>query len=502
MTEDLQFIGPHQPRTPTMRDLAAIFFRHQKLLSVSFLLVLGAGLAYTFLAPTYSSQMKIVVRRGRIDPAITAMPSSAPVVQRDDVSDQDLNSEMELLRDEDVLREVVEKQGLAERTSWLSMLHWDDKEQSTSRAVQQLRSRLDVQPVRKSELITVSYRSSDPQLAAAVLKRVGDAYLRRHSEIQRPSGQQSFFEIQVEESRHALRTAQRDLVRFNRQHQTTSAALERDLTLQKLSESRSLQFGLQASLAENKQRANALDARLRDLPQHRVVQVTNADNPQLQEKLKSRLLELELRRTELLTKFQPSYRLVQEVEQQIAQAKAAIAAEELKPLQNKVTEEDRDYAWANSERVKTGVEIEALQKKQTVAAEQVSTYQAEAQNLAEQAVEQEDLERKLKAAEETFLLYARKREEARISDALDQTGILNVAIAQQPSVPAFPARPLLASLGLVFMAAFFLSSGAAFVAEYVDPSIRTPDEVMRNLGMPVLASLPAPRSIRNVRRLA
>ena len=58
--------------------------------------------------------------------------------------------------------------------------------------------------------------------------------------------------------------------------------------------------------------------------------ITNADNPQLQEKLKSKLLELELRRTELMTKFQPSYRLVQEVDQQIAQAKTAIEAEELK----------------------------------------------------------------------------------------------------------------------------------------------------------------------------
>jgi uncharacterized protein involved in exopolysaccharide biosynthesis len=502
MTEELQFVGSHQPRTPTMRDLAAIFFRHKRLLGISFFLVFGVGFAYTLLTITYSSQMKVVVRRGRIDPAITAMPSSAPLVQRDEVSDQDLNSEMELIRDEDALREVVEKEGLAERRSWSSALHWDDREQRISRAVQRLRNRLDVQPVRKSQLITVSYRSSDPRLAAAILKRVGGTYLRRHSEIQRPTGQQRFFEAQVEESRRALKAAQSDLIRFNRLHETSSAAIERDLTLQKLCESRSVQLGLQASIAENKQRANALDAKLRDLPQHRVVQVTDADNPQLQEKLKSKLLELELRRTELLTKFQPSYRLVQEVEQQIAQAKSAIATEELKPLQDKVTEQDPDYAWANSERVKTGVEIEALEKKQAVATMQVAAYQSRAQNLAEQAVEQEDLERKLKAAEETFLLYARKREEARISDALDQTGILNVAIAQQPTVPAFPVRPLWASLGLVFMAACVLSSGAALVAEYVDSSFRTPGEVTRSLGVPVLAALPAGRPLRTSRRSA
>lgn len=502
MTDELQFAGSHQPRTRTMRDLAAIFFRHKRLLGISFLLVFGVGFAYTLLTPTYSTQMKVVVRRGRIDPAISAVPSSAPLVQRDEVTDQDLNSEMELIRDEDALREVVESEGLAERRSWSSALHWDDREQRISRTVRQLRNQLDVQPVRKSQLITISYRSSDPKLSAAILKRVGQVYLRRHSEIQRPSGQQSFFEAQVEESRRALMAAQIDLVRFNRRHQTSSAAMERDLTLQKLSESRSAQFGLQASIAENKQRANALDAKLRDLPQHRIVQVKDADNPQLQEKLKSKLLELELRRTELLTKFQPSYRLVQEVEQQIAQAKTAIAAEELRPLQDKVTEQDPDYAWANSERVKTGVEIEALEKKQTVAAEQVAAYQSRAQSLAERAVEQEDLERKLRAAEETFLLYARKREEARISDALDQTGILNVAIAQQPGVPAFPVRPLWASLGLVFMAACVLSSGAALVAEYVDPSLRTPDEVTQSLGVPVLASLPAVRPIRTLRRPA
>ena len=38
--------------------------------------------------------------------------------------------------------------------------------------------------------------------------------------------------------------------------------------------------------------------------------------------MKSKLLELQLKRTELLTKFEPSYRLVQEVDQQIAETKS------------------------------------------------------------------------------------------------------------------------------------------------------------------------------------
>ena len=212
--------------------------------------------------------------------------------------------------------------------------------------------------------------------------------------------------------------------------------------MQKLSEAQSADLGLQASIAEAAERVRSLDSKLRDLPPQRVTQVRNADNPQLQEKLKSKLLELELRRTELLTKFQPSYRLVQELDQQITQAKSAIAAEDLKPLRDELTEQNPDYEWASAERIKAQVEKQALEERHSVARVQVARYQLAAEKLGENAVTQDDLERNLKAAEDKYLLYANKREEARIGDALDDDGILNVAIAERPRVPALPVWPL------------------------------------------------------------
>ncbi len=53
----------------------------------------------------------------------------------------------------------------------------------------------------------------------------------------------------------------------------------------------------------------------------------------------------------------------------------------------------------------------------------------------------EDLQREVKAAEENYLLYLQKREEARIADALDKSHILNVAIAEPPNGPC-PAQAL------------------------------------------------------------
>ena len=110
--------------------------------------------------------------------------------------------------------------------------------------------------------------------------------------------------------------------------------------------------------------------------------------------------------------------------------------------------------------------------------------------MGDRAIEQERLLQDLKASEEKYLLYLNKREEGRIGDALDRGGILNVAIAEQATVPSLPELSGLsfAMIGLAF--AGTTSTTLAFVADYLSPAFRTPDEIVGYLGSPVLASLP------------
>jgi capsular polysaccharide biosynthesis protein len=70
---------------------------------------------------------------------------------------------------------------------------------------------------------------------------------------------------------------------------------------------------------------------------------------------------------------------------------------------------------------------------------------------------------------------------------------LNVAIAQQPRVPALPIWSFLAASCFSFIGAFGFSTALVFMTDYLDPSFRTPAEVFEFLGSPVLASLPAIR---------
>ena len=495
MPQELQIVALRGSlSSPTLRDVAAVFFRQKRLLAISFVTIAAAGILYSTLFPSYKAEMKVLLRRGRIDPAVTPTPTPSPAFEHDEITEEELNSEVELLHNDDLLRQVVLETGLAHKT-WTSTLTLQNPEQRTENAVRRLARKLDIQPVRKSRLIAISYISSNATQSAAVLNSLVRGYLAKHAANARPSGQQLFFEQQVNESRILLDEAQGDLIAFSRRQRVVSAGLERDLVLQKLSDAEAAKFAVDSAVAEVGTRVRVLESSLRDLPQRRVVEIKNADNPQLEEKLKSKLLELELQRTALLTKFLPSYRLVQEVDEEIAQARAAIEAEEQKPLRDETTQSDPEFEWAHSEHLKNEVELRALEQKRAIAREQVNAYRTAAGKLEENAIAQHDLEQQVKAAEDKYVLYSNKREEARIGDALDRNGVLNVAIAQQPRTPALPVWSFLAATCFSFIGACGFSTAIAFVNDYFAPCFRTPAEVVAFLESPVLASLPAARQI-------
>src|SRR4029077_5760339 len=106
MTQDFQAATtPGSLRSPTLRDVAAVFFRHKRLLVVSFALLATAGVLYSALFPSYKAEMKVMLRRGRIDPAVMPTPSPSPAFEHDEIAEEELNSEVELLQDEDILRQ-------------------------------------------------------------------------------------------------------------------------------------------------------------------------------------------------------------------------------------------------------------------------------------------------------------------------------------------------------------------------------------------------------------
>jgi len=451
---------------------------------------MAAAILYLLAGARYRADMKILVRPGRADAPVSAQENAPLDLTRLEITEEELNSEVELLRDDEVLRKVVEKNGLGGR-DWLHFLRLGEgNAERVERAARRLAKKLEVEPVKKTNLITISYASEDPRLAAKVLQSLADAYLEKHTVVHRPGGQVLFFEQQTGESRRELEEAKRRLIEFTAGHGVVEATQQRDLTLQKLSELDASYRQTRIDLRETEQRVWELAARLTALPPRSTTQVRTADNPELLKAFKSSLLDLQLKRTELLTKFEPNHPLVREVEQQIAQAQAAIAGESTSPVRDETTDKDTHYEWAKSELEKAQVQLKALEAREAATAVQEAAYGAMARQLGEAAVTQEDLASSEKAAEDNYLLYVKKQEEARMADALDQRGIVNVAMAQQPVAPALPLWSAWTVLLAGLAAAGAAGTGAAFAADYLDPAFRTPEEVLAYLEAPVLASLP------------
>lgn len=492
MSEELTLVRrPVSAPSLTLRDLAVIFFRQRRVWILTSLTVFLCVMGYGLLTPSYQAHMKVLVRHGRIDPEISPVRSSSAEFQRHEVTEEELNSEVELLRDEEILRQVTIAAGLAREPGWLSRL-WDRGEEvRIARAARRLGSRLEVEPVRKTALIAIRFASADPAEAAKVLRCLAQAYQERHLRVGRPTGESHFFEGQLQQARRDLDQAEFAMVNFSADGGVVSPGLERDMALQRLSEAAAAEQQTRIQIAETAQRVRALDAKLHAFPERVVRDIRTSDNPQLMEKLKSRRLELQLKRTELLTKFEPTYPLVQEVDLQIAEADAAIAEQQSAPLWDQTSVPEPNHEWALAELTKAEVEMSALTARSTASRRVLADSRSAALRLGQRALQQEDLLRNLKSAEERYLLYAGKREEARIEDALDQDGILNITVAEEPSVPALPARSALpfALLGLVL--AGTVGTAVAFAVDYCDPAFRTPDEVVAYLETPVLACLPA-----------
>jgi uncharacterized protein involved in exopolysaccharide biosynthesis len=149
-----------------------------------------------------------------------------------------------------------------------------------------------------------------------------------------------------------------------------------------------------------------------------------------------------------------------------------------------------NYEWASSGLQSAQVQWKALQARQVAISEQAAAWRSIAGKLAEDAITQDDLLSARNAAQENHLLYVKKREEARMNDALDERGIVNVALAQEPVAPALPLSSAWSVLAMGLTAAALAGVAAAFAMDNLDPGFRDPDDVVNCLNLAVLASLP------------
>jgi len=158
-----------------------------------------------------------------------------------------------------------------------------------------------------------------------VLKSLARPVSRKHLALRRDAGEFDFFHQQAEEYRKAWQNNEVQLAAFTRDEGVVSPALEKEIAVRKQAESEATSRETKTAIGDPPAHS-PLEKQLASLPSRLTTQVRTSDNPQLMERLKSTLLDLELKRTDLLTKFDPSYRLFRRSRHRLPKRREAIDA--------------------------------------------------------------------------------------------------------------------------------------------------------------------------------
>jgi uncharacterized protein involved in exopolysaccharide biosynthesis len=461
----------------------------------------GAILAAIFLPPNYTAHLKVLVRHQRVEPVITTSTTGVRTITPEDVTEEEIDSEIELFRSEDLLRKVVQECGLDKTKPhfWTAQMErWKPTppEVRTSRAVSRLKADVSVERVKKSSFIDLSYGSDDPQRSAKVVNLLGQLFAEKHVAVHRSAGQFEFLSKETDKYRRRLTDAEARLAAVNKSGQAPAAETDRNNTLQKVAELDYTLRQTRSAVEAARHRISALESELASTTPRLSTQMKKADNTALLQQLKSTLLDLELKRTDLLSKYDPTYVAVKEVDTQIAQTRAAIEHETASPVLENTTDRNPTYEWLNSELAKAKADLPTLEANARATEAAVASYRQKILDLDQKAIVQQDMIRNVRAEEENYLLYLKKQEEARIAEQMDDARISNVVITEAAAVPVLPSTSPLSIVLLGLPLGLLVSVGAAFVSDYLDTSFHSPEEVWDVLSVPVLASLPATSELK------
>lgn len=498
-----------RPRRISLRDLYYIFFRHKWKLILVFLGVVAIVAVRTFCADNiYRSEAKLLVRIGRESVTLDPTATTGPVISVGRSLENEVNTELEILKSRQIAENVVDslgpeafQNGLTEATpNLLERLGVSVPLSSRDRAILSVIEDLEVKAeggVRgsSSNIIDVSYEATDPKLAQQVLTKLIDSYMEKHIAVHRTPGSYQFFTQQVGQLLRKLEQSEKELESLKSQTRIYSLVEQRGVILDRIGTLQTEIDSAEAALAASRAKTQALQAALDKTPELVVTGASTGPNAAV-DTMRGRLYELQLLGQDLVSKFEPDSRQVQDVRKQIAAAQALLDREE-KERTTVTKGSNAAYGAVQSALLTEQPTVSSLQAQIETLKKNLLDAEAELKFLSDSEYKITVLTREVGIQEANYRKYSENLEQARIDSALENGKISNINVVQPATLPMMPVRPqktrnmLLGIIGGIFGGIVL-----AFFVEYLDHSIKTPDEVQEKLLLPTLACIPKVRRSR------
>jgi succinoglycan biosynthesis transport protein ExoP len=325
---------------------------------------------------------------------------------------------------------------------------------------------LSVNRIPNTRLMEVTYVSTDPVQAARILNAHLESYKAQNREGHYAATTESttWLQGQLADLKRRVEKSENDRINYERQNQIWAVDDRQNMTTQRLielnkeltdAESETLKRRALYEYAES----GALDA----VPQIR-------DNPVLQD-IQKRRADLSLVYNDALNQYGPNFPKVQRLQAQMKEMDDQIAKER----KGIVVQLRSDY---NQVKARQELLVQRLDEQKTAT-----------NAMSEKMVQYNILKREAEGNKAMYEGILTKLREAGISASLKSSNIRVIDPAMIPSSPSQPARAR--NISLAFLVGLVGGVGLALLREYLDNTVKTPDDVETLARLPSLAVVPA-----------
>lgn len=471
-----------------------MIYRRRRLAMLLFGTIFVMVVVATITQPSiYMTRAKLLFKKDRAKTMISVSEGAA-AEDKPMLSEEALNSEIEILKSTTLLREVLRSKMLYKQIIGVERANALDSTQALELAVALLKADLDCQIVPKSNILQVTYESKDPLLATEVVNELCQRYVVRHLQVHESPGIYSFFQKQVEVLRDSMEVITAMLERFEAEHSLVAPDQQRQLYLQKLAEYEVQLNTLRASARAAAEQVEFLEKQIAAEPSRLQAQNQRVSSTVL-EGLTEELASLKAKYTDVATgdgnSSESRGQMLRSLKARIAKIEEAIQQHERAQMPEVSTDINRSMMELSAELTRSRFELIGYQTKEKELKAAIGQLRENLKNLERASFTHEALSQQLQLVRNNYLLYAKKQEEARISEALDREKVANVSLFDPASVPLEPVSPN-RKLNIIvgFFLALFVSLGTAFGLGFMDNVVHSSADVARQLDIPVIVSIP------------
>lgn len=325
---------------------------------------------------------------------------------------------------------------------------------------------LDVEKVKMTRLIRITYKHTNPEIAALVANGIAQVYREKSFKKKNASTQESSSSLNgaTRDLEAQMQKADQALADYTRQNGIFSLEGKEDLTSTKL-------VGLHEQAMRAETDRIIKQSLYEDARQGRVAQLPEALGNQQTNDLQKRLSELNIASAQLNVKYGPDNPKIAEVRDQMEVMRKEIISTRAQLVDKLKTDYERavrDEASMKSALVRA--KGEAVQQNQT-------------------AIQFNILKQKAETAKTLYTDFLQKTSQVDLEKARQAREVSIAEPARVPGGPIGPSRTR--SVLLAFLLSLGASIGLVFLLDHLDNTIKTVDDVSRYVRLPALGVIPA-----------